>query len=101
MVGAGGFARTYLNALWGNMNPEGYDLVGIIDPYASNSTLYAEIVARGIPIYNTLEEFYQEHTAQLVCIVSPVYVHMEQIRTAIMEDRFQEFRREFFARYQA
>ncbi len=26
---------------------------------------------------------------------------MEQIRTAIMEDRFQEFRRGFFARYQA
>ena len=32
MVGAGGFARTYLNALWSNMNPEGYDLIGIIDP---------------------------------------------------------------------
>lgn len=82
MVGAGGFARTYLNALWGNINPEEYDLVGIIDPYASASTLYAEIMARGIPVYDTLEDFYRVHSAQLVCIASPVYAHMEQIRTA-------------------
>lgn len=83
MVGAGGFARSYLNALWGGINPQRYELVAIIDPFAANAPLYKEIVAREIPLYNTLEEFYQEHTAQLVMIASPVQCHMEQVRVAL------------------
>ena len=82
MVGAGGFACSYLNALWGGIHPERYEIVGIIDPYASNSSLYSEILSRKIPLYNTLDEFYAEHTAELVCIASPVQFHIEQVRTA-------------------
>lgn len=82
LVGAGGFARTYLRALWSGIKPESYDFVGIVDPYADKSSSYDEILARGIPVYASLEDFYREHSAQLCCIVSPVYCHMEQIRTA-------------------
>ena len=84
MVGAGGFACSYLNALWGGIHPERYEIVGIIDPYASNSSLYSEILSRKIPLYNTLDEFYAEHTAELVCIASPVQFHIEQVDGSLL-----------------
>ena len=82
MVGAGGFARTYLITLWNMIDSEDYELMGIIDPYVSASTVYKEILERNIPLYNTMDEFYAEHTADLVCIASPVQFHKEQILNA-------------------
>ena len=53
MVGAGGFARTYLVTLWNMIDSEEYELMGIIDPFASNSTVYQDILDRNIALYNT------------------------------------------------
>ncbi len=82
LVGAGGFARNYLDVFWNLMKPEEMEFVAVIDPVADRSSLYQEILDRHIPIYNTLEEFYAGHTAELVVISSPVQFHKEQVLTA-------------------
>ncbi|MGM9536915.1 MAG: Gfo/Idh/MocA family protein, partial [Candidatus Onthomonas sp.] len=60
-----------------------YRLVGAIDPYYERSPRYEALKAAGVPFYQTLEDFYGENYADLVLIVSPVHLHLEQCITAM------------------
>ncbi|MBQ6238826.1 MAG: Gfo/Idh/MocA family oxidoreductase [Firmicutes bacterium] len=82
LVGIGGFARNYLEVFLDRMKPGEMEFVAVIDPVADRSPRYQEILNRHIPVYNTLEEFYAEHMAELVVISSPVQFHKEQVLTA-------------------
>ena len=82
LVGAGGYAKGYVIDL---LKRKGTDVIfeGVVDPYFENSLLAGEIMAAEIPVYNSMEEFYSEHTADLAIICTPTYLHKLQSITAL------------------
>ena len=77
LVGAGGYAKGYVNELL-NSNDPYLRWEGIVDPYFERCTKKEEIAARGIPVYDTMEEFYSKHEADLAVICTPTYLHSAQ-----------------------
>ena len=75
MVGTGGYGGYYLNEILNAERGKSLKLVGAVDPYAASGKYYEELKARNVPIYNTLEEFYAEHTADMAVIATPTYLH--------------------------
>lgn len=78
MVGAGGYAGVYLKELLYTERGERFQIVGAVDPYADRSEHAEELARRGVPVYDTVEEFYREHTAELAIVVTPIYLHAGQ-----------------------
>ncbi|UCG27098.1 MAG: Gfo/Idh/MocA family oxidoreductase [Bacteroidales bacterium] len=84
MVGISGYGYYYLKNLLEDFNKEEVRIPGVADPYADKSPLYNEIAQRGIRVYLTLEEFYNEGgQADLVVISSPIHYHVEQTCIAL------------------
>ena len=77
LVGAGGYGVRYVRELLGSSRRD-FIFEGIVDPYVSSSKAYGEISASGVPVYNTMEEFYSRHRADLAVICTPVFLHCEQ-----------------------
>ena len=75
LCGIGGYGITYVNALLDDTTGL-YDFVGCVDPYPEKCARYAEIVAREIPVYATLEEFYSKQCADLCVICTPIHLHV-------------------------
>lgn len=82
LVGAGGYASLYVNALLNSKNPD-ICFEGIVDPYFANCRQKESIINKQIPIYNTMEEFYAKHTADLAVISTPPFLHLEQSLFAV------------------
>ena len=78
MVGTGGYGGFYLRELLHNPRAEQFQITGAVDPYAGQSECGRELMERGIPIYETVEAFYQEQTAELAVIATPIYLHAHQ-----------------------
>ncbi len=77
LVGAGGYAQGYVKYLFALKDPS-VVFEGIVDPYFSAVPNKEEITAANIPVYDTMEEFYAKHTADLAIISTPPYLHCEQ-----------------------
>ncbi len=77
LVGAGGFGTEYVKRLL-KLNAPDSVFAGIADPYFSTCPMRNEIEAAGIPVYQTMDEFYAEHEADLAIICTPPFLHMEQ-----------------------
>lgn len=78
MVGIGGYAQLYLDELLYQPKAEGFEIVGAVDPFPERSSLYEELKKRGIPVYASVEEFYEQHSAQLAIVVTPIHLHAKQ-----------------------
>lgn len=78
MVGVGGYGGVYMSELLHADRAERFQIVGAVDPYAENSPFYKEIRERSIPIYDTVEEFYREHSAEMAVIATPIHLHAAQ-----------------------
>ena len=78
MVGVGGYALTYLKKLLDPQCDLPVKLVGGVDPFAKNSPVYNELVAAGVPLYDTVEDFYREQEADLAIIATPIQLHAGQ-----------------------
>lgn len=81
LVGVGGWGETYVTLLrqLGKWN----EVVAIVDPYARRSNAWPAIEASGIPLYDTLEDFFAQGAAELVIISSPSDVHEAQCLCAL------------------
>ncbi len=77
LVGISGYGHSYLNEIFSERNNSAY-LTGVVDINPKRSDYYDEIVEKNIPIYNSLEEFYQEKQADLAIISTPIHLHKEQ-----------------------
>ncbi len=73
LAGAGGYAGLYVDQFLKDMKD--IEWVGVCDPYVKSAASYDRIAEAGIPVYDTLEEFYKENTADLCCIAVPTYLH--------------------------
>lgn len=74
LVGCGGYAALYAQELLQQQAGQ-VDFVGIVDPYAAQSRVYGDIVAQGIPLYDTMEAFYSEQQADLAIVSTPIALH--------------------------
>lgn len=84
VIGVGGYGATYASSLLDA--PEGSPLrfVGAIDPAAQASRCYADIQARGIPVFDTPEAFFAAGgRADLVVVSSPIAFHARQTCLAL------------------
>lgn len=81
MVGIGGYGAEYLR----HMERIGCfgDIVGVVDPVAKLSPFYQRFVDGSIPIYDSMDAFYQKHTADIAIISSPIQFHEAQSIAAL------------------
>ena len=81
-VGIGGYANVGIGALLEHYGA-GYEIAGLVDPYPAGSRYLDELKAKGIPLYNTMEEFYAEGSAELAILTTPIHLHTRQILLAL------------------
>ncbi len=77
-VGIGGYGNKYTKALLENENNRCYKIVGIVDPVPEGSMYYEELRKRNILLFNNMEDFYKNNSADLVIISSPIHFHKKQ-----------------------
>lgn len=83
LVGLGGYAGSYAALLLRPDRPAGVEFCAAVDPYASKAAAYARVRALGIPVYDTLEQCFARHRAELVIISTPVHLHQQQVMAAL------------------
>jgi len=83
LAGIGGYGEGYLNALLNDADTHNARLAGCVDPFAAASKHIDVIRQRNIPVYDSLEEFYKNHSAELAVISSPIHYHKSQTITAL------------------
>ncbi len=71
LVGTSGYGSFYLNPFLDSASKLDVKLTGVIDPFPDRCPRRTELASRNIPCYPTLEEFFNNHTAELVIISSP------------------------------
>ena len=82
----GGYGYHYYKALMEQFPTGAIDLIATIDPSPEQSDCYADINERSIPVYPSMEAFYDENrTADLAVIVSPIQHHVPQSCRALRE----------------
>jgi len=82
LVGAGGYGWTYINLfLYGNLE-EYIDFIAVVDPYAQNTNYYGQFKDK-VPVYDKLEDFFSENSADLTIISTPIYLHYDQCAIAL------------------
>lgn len=85
LVGIGGYGDVYVSLLKDRPDLYGHIacIVGVVDPFAKKAAKYRWVIEQNIPIYDTLEAFYKEHTADLAVISTPIPLHKSQCITAM------------------
>lgn len=78
MVGIGGYGNYYMTRVLAENSETEYEIVGTVDPYAKEGPIVDELRKRNIPQYNTIEEFYEHHTADLAVLSTPIHLHARQ-----------------------
>ena len=83
LVGLGGYAGVYLDYMERHIDPQTFDFVGLIDPYAKKAPRYPRFQALNVPEYGVLEDFYKDNSADLVVVSTPVKFHKPHSITAM------------------
>ena len=82
LVGIGGYGAVFVREALDN--PRGDIIIsGVADPYPERCIYYDELIKNNIPIYNSMDEFYAEKDADLAVIATPIFLHTEQMLTAL------------------
>ncbi len=79
MVGISGMGLHYLMTLLEEFSPGEIELRAAVDPFPEKSERYPELKEKGIPVFDSLGEFYGSgQTAELAVISSPTQHHVPQ-----------------------
>lgn len=82
LSGIGGYGEHYLPALLDD--PRGrVRIAGAVDPNPANCSRLADIERSGVPIYPSMEAFYEKSGAELAILSSPLHLHAEQTCLAL------------------
>lgn len=81
LIGAGGYGESYLKEL--TQQATGGELVGICDVAPDLVERYPVISEQGIPVFDTVEAFYQKHEADLAIVSSPFFLHYAQVKRCL------------------
>ena len=71
LCGMGGYGENYVREYL-TRDVASSVLVAIADPFAERSPLYGEVWEKGIPVFSSPEEFYNQGSADL-CVISCLY----------------------------
>lgn len=83
LVALGGYGLVYLEGLLDKKRNDDFKIVAGIDPEPQRCTRLAELKAMNVPIYPSMEEFYDHGSADLVIISSPIQMHLPQTCLAL------------------
>lgn len=83
LVGSSGYAERYFTIMERFLAGGEDRLCAVVDPNAAQSPRYPWFLEQGIPLYPTLAQFYQQDTADLVVICSPIGLHPEHAIAAL------------------
>ncbi|MEA4823793.1 MAG: Gfo/Idh/MocA family oxidoreductase [Clostridiaceae bacterium] len=80
LVGIGGYGDTYVRYLRERLEKDAanFTIEGIVDPFAAKAPSCDWVQKQGYPIYDDLESFYAEKTADLALIATPIPLHRPQ-----------------------
>lgn len=78
LIGIGGYGDTYVRALTQQKARENCRIAGVVDPFAENARGYETLKEMGVEFFDTPEEFYAEHGADLAVISTPIPLHEHQ-----------------------
>ena len=79
LIGIGGYGNTYVNQLLDSPHPERFRLVGVVDPAPASCRRLAELEARRVPVYESMEQLYAKREAPLLAVIStPLHLHAGQ-----------------------
>lgn len=83
LAGLGGYGQVYLAALLDQRDAARFRVVAGVDPVPHNCARLAELQARGVPIYRSLQQFYRSGRADLAVLASPIHRHCSQTCLAL------------------
>lgn len=75
LIGINGYGASYLRWL---LEREDATLEGVVEIAAEKSGFFDVLQERSIPIYKTIEAFYENHNADLAIISTPIHLHTKQ-----------------------
>ena len=82
LIGAGGYAGGYINRLLKGEMPD-VQWVGVVDPFYASCKYKEQIDEAGIPVYDTVEEFYAQQEADFAIVCTPTFLHCRQSIAAL------------------
>ncbi len=82
LVGIGGYGNTYVNTVLDGWATRTFDLVAAIDPNPAACRRLDELKARGVPLFASIEAFYESRRADLVVLSTPIALHAPQTALA-------------------
>ncbi len=82
-VAIGGYGQSLLSALLDRQDVPEHRIVGAVEPEPQRCGRLDELKALGVPLFETLEEFYADHEADLALIASPIQMHCLQTCLAL------------------
>lgn len=79
LVGISGMGLHYLKTLLEEFPPGAVELRAAVDPFPEKSERYSDLKRLGIPIFDSLEKFYESsRTSELTVVSSPIHYHLRQ-----------------------
>jgi len=76
VIGAGGYGLVYMKALMEHIDEGKYELDGVVEINIDACASYKEeLQRRKISVYKTVEEYFEEHRADLAIISTPIALH--------------------------
>ncbi|NOY61250.1 MAG: Gfo/Idh/MocA family oxidoreductase [Calditrichaeota bacterium] len=85
LVGLGGYGLVYLEGLLDQKKTDDFEIVAGIDPEPQRCTRLQELKAMNVPIFHSMDEFFNKGTADLVIISSPIQMHLPQTCFALSQ----------------
>ena len=82
LLGVCGYGSNYIKEISERDIP-GVRIEGICEVVPNVADLYPIIREQNIPIYQSPEEFYREHQADLAVVSTPIHLHYQQIVTCL------------------
>ena len=78
MVGIGGYGDLYVSRLLDSNEIKEATVAGVVDINPKKSKNYHKIIENQIPVFTSIEEFYNNRKADLAVISTPIHLHAYQ-----------------------
>ncbi|MCK5759085.1 MAG: Gfo/Idh/MocA family oxidoreductase [Clostridiales bacterium] len=83
LIGIRGYAKVFMDAMFLNKPGADFEFAGFIYPKSRKSPIPQELIDNKIPQFDSLDEYYENNTADLVIISSPIQLHVTQTIKAL------------------
>jgi len=77
LVGIGGYGNTYVQMLLDEPAERGgsFEVIAAVDPHPESCRHLDDLKARGVPLFASLEAFYESHRVDLAVLSTPIALH--------------------------